>query len=76
VVVDELRFSTPIPPIMSFPGKGFSLSGETEQRMNLARVIHDGQFVFHESKPRKRDRIMQGLRRSFKSFFGPSGVDR
>jgi hypothetical protein len=37
--------------------------------MNLARVVRDGQFVFHEGKPRKRDRIMQGLRRSFKSFF-------
>ena len=74
--VHEPRFSTPIPPIMSFSGKGFSLSGETEQRMNLARVVHDGRFVFHESKPRKRDRIMRGLRRSFKSFFGPQGVDR
>jgi len=73
--VDELRFSTPIPPVVSFSGKGFSLSGETEQRMNLARVVHDGRFVFHESKPRKRDRIMRGLRRSFKSFFGPQGVD-
>ena len=74
--VNELRYSTPIPPIMSFSGKGFSLSGETEQRMNLARVFHDGRFVFHESKPRKRDRIMRGLRRSFKSFFGPQRVDR
>ena len=74
--VEEQRFSTPIPPVVSFSGKGFSLSGETEQRMNLARVVHDGRFVFHESKPRKRDRIMQGLRRSFKSFFGPQGVDR
>jgi len=71
VSVDGLRFPSPTPPIMSPPGKGFSLSGETEQRMNLARIVHDGRFVFHESKPRKRDRIMRGLRRSFKSFFGP-----
>jgi len=68
--VDELSLPTPIPPIMTFSKKGFSLSGETEQRMNLARIVHDERFVFHESKPpRKRDRIMRGLRRSFKSFF-------
>jgi hypothetical protein len=66
---DELGLPTPTPPIMCFSKNGFSLSGETEQRMNLARVVRDGQFVFHEGKPRKRDRIMQGLRRSFKSFF-------
>jgi len=55
---------------------GFSLSGETEQRMSLARIVQDGEFVFHESKPaRKRDRIMRGLRRSFKSFFNLK-VDR
>ena len=66
---DELISPTPAPPTMLFSRKGFSLSGETEQRMNLARVVHDGRFVFHESKPRKRDRIMRGLRRSFKSFF-------
>lgn len=73
--VDELAFSPPIPSIPPFSKKGFSLSGEIEQRMNLARVLHDGQFAFHESKPRKRDRIMRGLRRSFKSFFN-SKVDR
>lgn len=68
--VDELSFPTSVPPIMPFSRNGFSLSGETEQRMSLARVVHDGQFVFHENKPaRKRDRIMRGLRRSFKSFF-------
>jgi len=68
--VYELNFPTPVLPAMSFSKKGFSLSGETEQRMNLARMVHDGQFVFHENKPpRKRDRIMRGLRRSFKSFF-------
>lgn len=67
---DELSLPTSVPPIVSLSRNGFSLSGETEQKMNLARVVHDGKFVFHESKPaRKRDRIMQGLRRSFKSFF-------
>lgn len=64
--VDELR----LPSIASFSGKGFSLSGETEQKMDLARIVHDGRFIFHENKPtRKRDRIMRGFRRSFKSFF-------
>jgi len=73
---DELGFPTPVPPIMSFSRNGFSLSGETEQRMSLARMVHDGQFVFHENKPdRKRDRIMRGLRRSFKTFFN-SKADR
>ena len=67
--VDELRLPTSDLPIMSLRN-GFSLSGETEQRMSLARIVQDGGFVFHESKPgRKRDRIMRGLRRSFKSFF-------
>lgn len=67
---EELSRSSLVPPIASSPRKGFSLSGETEQRMDLARVVHDGRFIFHESKPaRKRDRIMRGLRRSFKSFF-------
>lgn len=67
---DERSRSPLVPSIASFSRKGFSLSGETEQRMDLARVIHDGRFIFHESKPpRKRDRIMRGLRRSFKSFF-------
>lgn len=69
-LVDESDFPTSVPPIMSLSSGGFSLSGETEQRMNLARVVHDGRFVFHEGKPKKRDRIMRGLRRSFKSFFG------
>ena len=51
-------------------GKGFSLSGETEQRMKLARTVPDGRFIFHERGPTsKRDRIMRGLRRSFKGFF-------
>lgn len=75
--VDEINLPTSDPPIMSLRN-GFSLSGETEQRMSLARIFQDGKFVFHESKtkpPRKRDRIMQGLRRSFKSFFNPK-VDR
>lgn len=67
---DELNFPALVPPTTSFSRKGFSLSGETEQRMDLARMVHDGRFIFHESKPtRKRDRIMRGLRRSFKSFF-------
>ena len=66
---EELSFPTSDLPIMSLRN-GFSLSGETEQRMSLARIVQDGEFVFHESKPtRKRDRIMRGLRRSFKSFF-------
>ncbi|KAF9647889.1 hypothetical protein BDM02DRAFT_3129468 [Thelephora ganbajun] len=68
--VDELSLPTLVPPITSFSRKGFSLSGETEQRMDLEKIVHDGRFVFHENKPtRKRDRIMRGLRRSFKSFF-------
>lgn len=68
--VDELPPLTPAPPIMPFPRDGFSLSGEAEQKMSLARMIHDGRFIFHESKPTgRRDRIMQGIRRSFKSFF-------
>lgn len=72
--VDELAPLTPAPPIMPFSRNGFSLSGEAEQRMSLARMIHDGGFVFHESKPAgRRDRIMQGLRRSFKSFFNLKG---
>jgi hypothetical protein len=74
ISVDELGLPTPVPSMMSFSRKGFSLSGETEQRMNLARMVHDGRFIFHEGKPRKRDRIMRGLRRSFKSFFN-SKVD-
>ena len=38
--------------------------------MYLAKISHDGRFIFHESKPsKKRDRIMRGLRRSFKNFF-------
>ena len=74
--VGEPSLPTSIPPITSFSRNGFSLSGETEQRMNLARIVHDDRFVFHESKPsRKRDRLMRGLRRSFKSFFN-SKVDR
>lgn len=74
--VDELNFPALVPPITSFSKKGFSLSGETEQRMDLARMAHDGRFIFHESKPtKKRDRIMRGLRRSFKSFFNLK-VDR
>jgi hypothetical protein len=74
-LVDELNLPTLGLPIMSLRN-GFSLSGETEQRMSLAKITQDGGFVFHESKPaRKRDRIMHGLRRSFKSFFNPK-VDR
>lgn len=73
--IEELRVDEPslpmlVPSIASFSRKGFSLSGETEQRMDLARIVQDGRFVFHENKPiKKRDRIMRGLRRSFKSFF-------
>jgi hypothetical protein len=69
--VYELNRPRLVPSITSFPRTGFSLSGETEQRMSLARVVHDGRFIFHQIEPtRKRDRIMRGLRRSFKSFFG------
>lgn len=76
VYADELSHSPLVPSIASFSRKGFSLSGETEQRMDLARMVHDGRFIFQESKPtRKRDRIMRGLRRSFKSFFNHK-VDR
>lgn len=71
--VEELCLPTSDLPIMSLR-TGFSLSGETEQRMSLARIAQDGGFVFQESKPaRKRDRIMRGLRRSFKSFFNLKG---
>ena len=70
--VDELGFLTPALPIISSSRKGFSLSGETEQKMDLERKVHDGRFIFHEGKPRKRDRIMRGLRR-FKSFFNSQG---
>jgi hypothetical protein len=69
--VDESRSRLPLAPsIAAFSRKGFSLSGETEQSMDLARIVRDGRFIFHESRPTsKRDRIMRGLRRSFKSFF-------
>ena len=74
--VSERSLPARVPSIASFSRKGFSLSGETEQKMDLARMSHDGRFVFHESEPPKiRDRIMRGLRRSFRSFFN-SKVDR
>lgn len=71
VHVDECRSRSSFAPSIAPPSRtGFSVSGETEQRMYLAKISHDGRFIFHESKPsKKRDRIMRGLRRSFKNFF-------
>jgi len=49
------------------------MSGETEQRMDLARRKSDGHdYVFQESKARKRDLLsgkMRGIASSLKGMF-------
>lgn len=69
----DYEFAIPTPHALSYSRKGFSVSGETEQRMDLARRKSDGHdYVFHESKGRKRDRLsdtIRGLTKSLKGVF-------
>jgi len=65
-------FAIPTRHALSYSSKGFSVSGETEQRMDLARKSDGGGYKFHEVRVRRRDRIgnkVKEITRSFKELF-------
>lgn len=70
----DYEFAVPTPHALKYSTKGFSVSGETEQRMNLARTSADGggEYVFREARVGKRERwssTVKGITRGFRDIF-------